>query len=345
MTDPRVPDGAGMRPGEGPGGIPASGVTRESLDALAAEGYLDAAAWRRARELAGLVPAAGDWPRILRTLFTLGAALLLATALVFFIAYNWNEMGRFARLALLEAAVVLCAALAGWFGPRTLPGRAAGTAGIVATGALLAFIGQTYQTGADPWQLFAAWTVLSLPWALAVAWGPAWAIVLATANLALGLHLDEAAPPWRWLGTVDRVILAMTALNVGAAALAEAWGPKAGDGVYRLVPRLAVLGALGFATAGMIGFLLDRDLDHATLAVTYLAVVAGVFLVYRRRRRDLLVLSAWSLSLILVVATAMVRLFDRVGDAASWMVLIAAAVVGLSAWAAHWIRGIAREAP
>ena len=31
------------------------------------------------------------------------------------------------------------------------------------TGGLFASIGQTYQTGADPWQLFALWAALGLP--------------------------------------------------------------------------------------------------------------------------------------------------------------------------------------
>ena len=31
---------------------------------------------------------------------------------------------------------------------------------------LLAFVGQTYQTGADAWQLFATWAALALVWAL-----------------------------------------------------------------------------------------------------------------------------------------------------------------------------------
>src|SRR5688500_9820321 len=134
------------------GSLGAAAVTRDGLDALAVEGHLDARGWTRALQLAGHVPDRTRWPRRLEARFTLGAALLLATALVFFIAYNWNEMGRLARLTLLEAAVVVCGGLALWLGPRTLSGRAADLAGIVATGALLAFIGQTYQTGADPWQ-------------------------------------------------------------------------------------------------------------------------------------------------------------------------------------------------
>lgn len=52
--------------------------------------------------------------------------------------------------------------------------------GLLSIGALLGFFGQHYQTGADPWQLFALWSALSLPLAFAsrsdLVWS-AWVIV------------------------------------------------------------------------------------------------------------------------------------------------------------------------
>lgn len=55
---------------------------------------------------------------------------------------------------------------------------------LLATGGLFAFFGQTYQTGADPWQLFAWWSALTMPLCLGVrhdALWAAWAIVTMTA--------------------------------------------------------------------------------------------------------------------------------------------------------------------
>ncbi|MET0204922.1 MAG: DUF2157 domain-containing protein [Casimicrobiaceae bacterium] len=49
-------------------------------------------------------------------------------------------------------------ALAVWRGLDTLPGKAALVAALLA-GALLALVGQVYQTGADTFELFAAWAV------------------------------------------------------------------------------------------------------------------------------------------------------------------------------------------
>src|SRR5690606_38724138 len=60
----------------------------------------------------------------------------------------------------------------------------------VAVGGLLALVGQIYQTGADPWQLFLLWAVLLLPWLLVVRTvflGMLCALLL---NLAAALYLN-----------------------------------------------------------------------------------------------------------------------------------------------------------
>ena len=45
-------------------------------------------------------------------------------------------------------------------------GKAALLAASLFVGALLALIGQIYQTGADTFEMFAAWAALILPWVL-----------------------------------------------------------------------------------------------------------------------------------------------------------------------------------
>ncbi|MET0346849.1 MAG: DUF2157 domain-containing protein [Casimicrobiaceae bacterium] len=57
-------------------------------------------------------------------------------------------------------------ALAVWRGLDTLPGKAALVVAALLVGALLALVGQVYQTGADRFELFAAWAVAIVAWVL-----------------------------------------------------------------------------------------------------------------------------------------------------------------------------------
>jgi uncharacterized membrane protein len=112
------------------------------------------------------------------------AALLLGAGLIFWIAANWQEQSRTFKFFLIQG--VLLASMAGalaW--PR---GRnALLLLATLALGGLLAFIGQTYQTGADPWQLFAAWAALALLWMVAARSDWLWAVWVLIAGMGIAL--------------------------------------------------------------------------------------------------------------------------------------------------------------
>ena len=84
--------------------------------------------------------------------------------MLFFIAYNWAEMGRWLRFGVVQAAMVLAVGIAVWPKASPMVQRVALTSVTLLVGVLLALFGQVYQTGADPWQLFFTWALLALPW-------------------------------------------------------------------------------------------------------------------------------------------------------------------------------------
>ena len=54
----------------------------------------------------------------------------------------------------------------------------------------MALFGQTYQTGADPWQLFFNWALVITPWVLVSRFSAVWLIWVAIWNLALHLYIE-----------------------------------------------------------------------------------------------------------------------------------------------------------
>src|SRR3989449_7791101 len=115
---------------------------------------------RAALDMAGALPRAQHWRAFLDRLLLWSGAVALAAAVVFFIAHNWNDLGRFAKFGLVELPLV-AAVLAYWrLGPERAAGKASLLVASVLLGATLALFGQTYQTGADTWELFANWAAL-----------------------------------------------------------------------------------------------------------------------------------------------------------------------------------------
>ncbi len=161
-------------------------VKRDELDRIARSYSLDATAVESLLDAADARPSRADRQDFLAGCARHGGVLSLAAGIVFFVAANWGRMAVFGRFALLELLFVAVLGIGLFKPPPRFVGRAALFLSFIITGALLALFGQTYQTGADVYELFLTWALLGLPFAIAAQWGvasAAWIIVLDTALL------------------------------------------------------------------------------------------------------------------------------------------------------------------
>ena len=129
-----------------------------------------------------------------KALLVIGAVALVLS-LVFFIAYNWMNMGKMGKFALVEGALVISIALyvALSFRQRfQLIRQLLLLIASVITGSLLALFGQVYQTGADTWQLFFGWAILITPWVLIARFPALWLLWLGLVNASLILYFNVA---------------------------------------------------------------------------------------------------------------------------------------------------------
>lgn len=289
-------------------------------------------------------PVATDWRRWLDTaLMALGAALLCAGVIVFF-AFNWQDLHKFSKFGLLAGALTLLAAFA-WLRPAgDTAGRAALGGAQVVAGVLLAVIGQTYQTGADAWQLFALWALLAVPWALAARAAPHWWLVIVVGNVALlryfsirfgvegvfALLFDTHHMRTATLALLGAVLLQLVLWQL-LCARAPALGLRGQTG-SRMLAALACVhaGSLGLAS------LLDSHLDGAAFALA-LVVLAALVWWFRQRAFDIVVLSLACLTgIVLAVAAIAKVLFEGKDDFGAFL-LLGLVTIGLAAGAAAWL--------
>src|SRR2546428_2478653 len=112
---------------------------------------------RAALDMAGVLPHAQHWRAFLDRLLLWSGAVALAAAVGFFIAHNWNDLGKFAKFGLVEA-LVLAGGLGYWrLGPEKAAGKASLLVACVLVGAFVALFGQAFQTGVCTSQRLAVW--------------------------------------------------------------------------------------------------------------------------------------------------------------------------------------------
>jgi uncharacterized membrane protein len=165
----------------------------------------DGAAWRHFAE---------------RALLFFGLALVCA-AVIFFFAANWNAMERTTRLGLALLAHVVAVAAGIALGTDKVAGRAAAAGAALLVGPALLTYGQAYQTGADAWELFAAWAVLASPFAVVVRGTAPWAVVLVLLHVAGLLFVQQHNDMWSRAEPYQWLTIALCALDLVAARIAR----------------------------------------------------------------------------------------------------------------------------
>ena len=253
-------------------------------------------------------PDAAHWRAALHTLAIFATALFACTALVCLIAYNWEDLHRFARIALVATAFLVPCALAAVRG-KTVPDalqQALYLAAMLAAGGLFALIGQIYQTGADTWQLFALWAVLTLPLALIARTRLCWLLWFVLADCALPGALDARFQLWELDGRLLLLILA--ALHALAAALFAACGALARN--ERAPARWLLAAAMVLLFFAVPNFSYQHSFlsDAPTLVLFYLVMLC----LYHRCRHTCRPLAA--LAAVLVLLHAAIRLADVLHD-------------------------------
>ena len=296
----------------------------------------------RALRASGAHPDGARWLRFVEWL-TLGAgSVLLAVALVFFIAYNWHAMPNVARFALVEAAIVVAVAACLWRGPDSTAGAAALCAAAIATGALLALVGQTYQTGADTYELFAAWALAILPWTLLGRQAPLWMLLLAVVNLASQAWFAR----WGMASAAggQGALWTLVLVNAGALALWEI-GRRLdlrefhADWALRIVAAASGLAA----TIAGIDAIVDSRTAAPALGIAWLLWLAGIWYGFRMRRVDVFVLAVGLGSVVVVAALFLGKhLFSAAGFVSP--LLVGALVIGIAAGGIVVLKRVAQEA-
>jgi hypothetical protein len=311
-------------------------MNRSSLDALAARHRLSADQVDKALSALHARPTRAEIVLFSARVLRLAGALSAAAGLVFLVAANWAAVTIFARFAIVEAALVIAGALALWRPPPHAVGRYALLCAFIATGALLALFGQTYQTGADVYELFVSWALLGFVFVLAARSSVASAAWLLVANVGLLLFCGlrpESGLFWLffsdWGLALLLVPLVVNALLwlMSTAIEASRWTAYAPPWLGRVALAFAVASGTWAGMAAILGIGPRRDelVGEGLVLLAALVMLAGIAALAVRRRSDVFPLALIAGSGIALSSTAIVQLgdLDPVGVTfvlAAWLV-------------------------
>jgi len=225
----------------------------------------------------------------MRSLLALGAGHLLA-GIVFFFAFNWDALPLLAKFSVLQGGVIV--AVGGALVARIdrPAGRVLLISANVLAGTLLAVIGQVYQTGADAWQLFSTWALLTLPWAIASRSAVHWLVWLIVFFLAANLYGFQVLVVNEVL-TLEQfdclAAIAIVLVLIVREALVVTGADWLGARWTRVLPAV-VAPLIVFMEA--IAWVFGQD-ENIVAAATFIALLVSLAAVYLRRIQDFAVVA------------------------------------------------------
>jgi len=292
-----------------------------------------------ALSLVDILPTEQAWRSFIDRLLLWFGALALAISLIFFFAYNWDAMGHLAKFGLIEALII--ATLIGYWKthPKSPLSKTALMVAAILVGALLALFGQTYQTGADPWQLFAYWALLISPWVVIARLAALWLLWIALINLSLFLYFSVFGSLLGFIFAMEKQLFLALLFNTLTLGLWE-WGARHYAWLdERWAVRLLAVASGTTITFMMLQTIFDWNQASGWVTLCYPVWLAGFYFLYRHRIQDLFMLAGGCFSLIVVVTGLLARSLLEHADVGGFL-FIAMVIIGMSSATAMWLRRI-----
>jgi len=250
-------------------------------------------------------PTAAQWRAFWQTALQSAGIISLSAGAIFFLAANWQHMSRWQRFGLFEALFLICAVFV-WFKPANHVIGALGLSGLtVLTGVLFGLFGQTFQTGANTYELFFAWAALSLPFAWLSRQTGLWAFWCVVLNVALTLYAQMRSQ-WGFFSDFGEIV---TWLVLGGINLALAW-------VFLLrlrsqwLSRFLLLIAASYITFGSLGLAFGAN-NPQFAGVVYLATCSALILfAWQSKPKDIFPLTLLAINLVITSTALFVRVSD-----------------------------------
>ena len=293
-------------------------------------------------EQTAVTPTAKEWYLFIDQIVLWFGALSLAFALMFFMAYNWSEFGYMGKFALVEGLMVLTVGVYLYLGVEKLSAKVMLMVSAIFLGVLLALVGQTYQTGADTWELFFYWGVLMLPWVFVGRFSALWMLWIFLINLSLFLYMITFRSIWGiYFQSEISVLWLFFIFNTLALVLWEIFSYR-----FEWLKALWAIWLLGFVSGTTVtGLALSFIWEDANLMalLVWMAWIGAIYWVYRVVKIDLFMLSMGCLSFSTVMVSFLIKSISWRHFEVGAIFFIGIVIIGLGAGSASWLKSVQKE--
>ena len=243
-----------------------------------------------------------SWQKFLQLFFmSLGVSFTIA-GILFFFAYNWNDLHKFVKIGLVEGLILILTLVAVFVKIKPLFKNIILSGVTMLVGVLFAVFGQIYQTGANAYDFFLGWTMAVALWVFVANFTVLWLIFIVLLNVTLGFYIEQVAPGWSDL-YVFSIFIGLNAMFLVVSLFLKS--------KKFIIPNwftnLLALGIAVLVTFAMYNGIFDRDKSYLGIVLILGIVLYASGIYYGLKNKRSFYLSIIPFSVIMIVAGLLVK--------------------------------------
>lgn len=256
-----------------------------------------------------------SWKKFLNLLFISLGVGFTVSGIIFFFAYNWTDLHKFAKMGIIEGLIILTTS-AVLFTKLNLNVKniiLTGTAILV--GVLIAVFGQIYQTGANAYDFFLGWTLFISLWVVISNFPPLWLVFLVLVNTTFVLYSQQVASYWSEV-FIFSILFVFNSLVLVFTHLLLIF--RHHINVPSWFTSIIGLAAIAFSSIGIIIGIFDEHQSSFLLLLLFSILAYGAGLFYSIKTKSGFYLSIIPFSIIIIISALLIKISE---DAAMFFIV------------------------
>ncbi|MGX5689319.1 DUF2157 domain-containing protein [Arcticibacter tournemirensis] len=252
----------------------------------------------------GVYADRAKWLRFIDVcLLCLGIVFMVA-GIIFFFAYNWQDMHKFLKLGLIQALLIAAIALVLFSKFDAFIKNCILCGASFLTGALFSVYGQIYQTGANAYDFFLGWTVFITLWAVVSRFAPLWLLLISLVDITILLYANQVARGWSAPLLFCILFVVNTGCLVGFMRFERL-------NIPRWFLKLLAISAVCWSTISIVAGIGTQYSQAWWISLAIVTVMYTAGIVYSFRSRTIFYLLIIPLSVIIIISAFLVDTGDQ----------------------------------
>lgn len=251
-------------------------------------------------------PRKMDWLNFLRWFFLSLGLGFTVIGILFFFAYNWNDLHKFIKLSILLFLIVSVSILAWAPSIKQLTKQLLLTSVSMLVGGFFAVFGQIYQTGANAFDFFLAWLIFISIWVWLSRFVPLWLIYLLLINVTTTLYFEQVNDSWTDFQIVNLLIVLNTAALIFSLWNKSYFSPQHWSHWFSYIVAITIVFLTTSAIIASIYMEKNDYHKYITIGISSILYIAGMW--YGWKYKQLIYLALIGLSMILIFSTILLKI-------------------------------------